>query len=164
MNRRIAAAVLAAGVVGGLCCLALPQHAASIVRLVATAVAVYTGGLVLRAVAPVVAREPELTALDHVPATGATPLDPHGLRDARRDLDRPTAPGTLPASVRDRLVDIHAVRSDGRAETPTLLVSPAAGTATGAQRDPAAVARLVHRILDDLDSTPVRTGATDGHH
>lgn len=164
MNRRIVGVVLAAIVVGGLGCLALPQHAASIVRLVAVAVAVHTGGLVLMAVAPVVAREPERTALDHVPATGATPLDPHGLRDARRDLDRPTAPGALPASVRDRLLDVHAVRSDGRDGPPASLVAPAAGAAVDARRDPASVARLVHRILDDLDSTPARTGATDGHH
>ena len=163
MNRRIAAAVLAAAVVGGLGCLALPQHAASIVRLAAAAVAVYTGGLVLGAVGPVVGREPERTALDHTPATGATPLDPHGLRDARRDLDRPAAPGSLPPAVRDRLLEVHAAQAGARDGVPTILRAPPT-TPAGARRDPAAAARLVHRVLDDLDSTPARTGAPDGNH
>lgn len=162
MNRRIAAAALAAAVVGGLGCLVLPQHAASIVRLAAATVAVYTGGLVLVAVAPVVGREPERTALDHTPATGATPLDPHGLRDARRDLDRPAPPGTLPAAVRERLLDVHVARAGSDHPVPDLLLAaPTTGTV---RRDPAAVARLVHRLLDDLESPPVRTGDPDGHH
>lgn len=161
MNRRIAAAALAAAIVGGLACLALPQHAASIIRLAAATVAVHTGGLVLVAVAPVVSREPERTALDHTPATGAPPLDPHGLRDARRDLDRPAAAGVLPAAVRDRLLEVYGTRTNDDRPVPDVL-RPAPTTGT-VRRDPAAVARLVHRFLDDLDSTPVRTGASDGH-
>ena len=162
MNRRIGAAVLAAAIVGGLGCLLLPQHAASIVRLAAVTVAVHAGGLVLRAVAPVVGREPERTALDHTPVSGAKPLDPHGLRDARRDLDRPAPPGALPAPVRERLLAIHADRDGGRSRLPASLRSPAPGTVR-AQRDASAVATLVHRILDDLESPPARTGASDGN-
>ena len=164
MNRRIAAVILAASAVGGLGCLLLPQHAASVVRLVAATVAAYTGGLVLLAVSPIVGREPDRTALDHTPATGADPLDPHGLRDARRDLDRPAAPGTLPPSVRARLLDVHAVRTDGRGDVPELLRGPSAATPAPGRRDPASAARLVHLVLDDLDSSPSRTGASDGHH
>ena len=100
MNRRIALVALAAAVVSGVLVAVLPQHAVSIVRIGAATLTAVTAALVLTAVAPVVAREPATSALDQLRTLGAPPLDPHGLRDARRDLDRPTAPGSVPPAVR----------------------------------------------------------------
>ncbi len=146
---------MAAVVVGGFAVVLVPQHATSIVRLLAVTVAVVAGALVLAAVGPVVAREPIASALDHLPAVGATPLDPHGLRDARRDLDRPAAPGTVPPAVRDRLVD--ALGAHSRSDVVLPLAS--ATSSPKAVRDRARVAAIVHRILDDVEQ-----GAPHGHH
>ncbi|WP_436793334.1 hypothetical protein [Actinospongicola halichondriae] len=155
MNRRIVAAALAATVVGGAVTVFIPQHATSVVRLLAVSVAVVAGALVLAAVGPVVAREPDTSELDHLPAVGAKPLDPHGLRDARRDLDRPAAPGSLPPAVRDRLVE--ALTTRGRHDVLPPAVSVA--TSSAPVRDPSNAAAIVHRILDDVEQ-----GAPHGHH
>lgn len=140
LNRMIARHLLSVAVAGGVAVVAFPQHAASIVRLAAGTALVLMASLVLRAVAPVVAREPIRTALDRRPVAGAAPLDPHGLRDARRDLARPAAPGAVPPVVADRLRAI--AESHGR----PLDVRESAGTV----RDPAAVSALVHRALDRM--------------
>lgn len=156
MNRRIVVTAAAAAVVSGLLIVLLPQHTASLVRVAAATVAVLTAALVLTAVGPVVARDPQPTALDHVPTAGARPLDPHGLRDARRDLDRPTAPGSVPPAVRARLVEVLRSRGVRDADLPVELTrTPPAGSG----RDPAGVARIVHRVLDSVSE-----GATHGHH
>lgn len=132
----------------------LPQHAAAIARVFAATVVVLTGVLVLRAVAPVAAREPVISALDRVPGPRTPVLDPHGLRDARRDLDRPAAAGSVPPVVRDRLL----VAADRRGMPLNLHAS------TGSVRDPAAVARIVHRTLDALESADPTGANPHGHH
>lgn len=159
MNRRIGTVLVAAVVIGGVLVAGLPQHAASIARVLATAVAVLTGTMVLRAVAPVVAREPMWTALDRRPRLGAPALDPHGLRDARRDLDRPAPAGSVPAAVAARL---HAMagRAGVTVQVPGEVPGDGAGPAT---RDPAGVARRVSRLLDTIDRPP-RSGAEHDHH
>ncbi len=155
MNRRIVVALMATSVMGGVVVALLPQHATSIARVGATTVAAFTAALVLAAVGPVVARDPEPTALDHLPPVGASPLDPHGLRDARRDLDRPTAPGGVSPAVRDRLLECIET-SHPEFPIPSVLDrTPAAGSG----RDPAGVATIVNRILDDVEQ-----GAPNGHH
>lgn len=172
MNRRIHASLLAATVIGGALTSAVPQHAASIMRTLAVAVVVVTGALLLGAVGPFVARERPRTAVDALPTSGAPPLDPHGLRDARRDLDRPSRPGSLPAPVWDRLVvasrmrfhalgiDAGSVESGLRPETWRLLSTP---PAAGFDRDPATTAAVVHRTLDELAALDRSTGAAHGN-
>lgn len=163
MNRRIASVAAGSTAIAAALVIVLPQHAASIVRLLSVTVAVVAGGLVLASVAPIASRHPSESALDRTPVRTVAPLDPHGLRDARRDLDRPAAEETLPAPVRERLVVAVGLRAQqlGIAiDSPV----PAAGPATAAtRRDPAAVARIVHRTLDDLDSLAQSTGGADGH-
>ncbi len=140
MNRLILRYVLATAVGAGVLVAVLPQHAVSVVRLAAGTAVVLAASLVLRAVAPVVARHPTPTALDRRPSVGAPPLDPHGLRDARRDLDRPAAPGSVPPVIADRLASVAARAGQD------LDVRRRAGTT----RDPAAVAAIVHRTLDRI--------------
>lgn len=156
MNRRIGLAATGALLCAGAVIVLLPQHATSVLRLAAATIAAITGGLVLAAVGPVVAREPTTSALDQLPATLVPPLEPHGLRDARRDLDRPTAPGSVPPTVRRRLVDALGARGVATADLPRQLTAvPPAGSG----RDPEGVARIVHEILDAADQ-----GTRNGHH
>lgn len=179
MNRRIAAAVFAAGLLGGTAVVIVPQHAVSIVRLLAAAVAVVVAGLVLLAVVPVAARPAPQTPLDRRPSRGAAPLDPPGLRAARRDLGRSATTDRLPAAMRQRLrlasavrlqdvgIDLddpqHLDRAADRLGSRTwkLLQEPTDGhRPTGRRLQPAELAATVHRILDDLDHP---TGAPDVH-
>lgn len=177
MNRRIYSVALAAVVVGGVAAMVVPQHTVSIARVLATAVAAVAGGCLLAAVGPLVSREAPRTALDSMPRAGAPPLDPHGLRDARRDLGRPCARGSVPRPVWDRLVvrarmqleeighDLDDPRSqDAVADrvpdrTIRLLGAP---PPHGDHRDPAGAAALVHRTLDDLSHPNDRSPY--GHH
>lgn len=162
MNRRIASVGVGSVAVAAALVVVVPQHAASIVRLLAATVAVVAGGLVLASVAPVASRHPDESELDRTPIRTVAPLDPHGLRDARRDLDRPAAAGSLPTPVRERLVTAVGVRSQQLGidiDSPI----PAAAATAATRRDPVAVARIVHRTLDDLDSLAQRTGGADGH-
>lgn len=177
LNRRIVGYVFAAVVVGGISSAVVPQHVGSIARVVAVATAVVAGALVLGAVGPFVSREPQRTALDARPLSGAPPLDPHGLRDARRDLDRPCPPGSVPAPVWERLVlawrmqcrasgaEIDGTVDDAggdarlRPETCRVLATP---PAAGFDRDPARAAALVHRTLDELSTLDRPTGAPHG--
>ncbi len=178
MNQRIVTAALAATVLAGAATVLVPQHLASIARVAAVAVVVVAGGLVLGAVGPLVAAEPPSTALDAAPTGAASPLDPHGLRDARRDLDRPAAPGALPPPVRDRLVTAAAMRLARAGLDPALVRTsavPVAGLgsgtwrvlttppAPGSARDPVAAARAVHRVLDELATIDRPAGAAHGH-
>lgn len=156
MNRRIAVAALAGAVVSGLVVVVLPQHATSIVRVGASTVTAIAAALVIAAVAPVVAREPTTSALDHVPTPGASPLDPQGLRDARRDIDRPTAPGSVPSAVRRRLVEALRVRGLPDERLPAILTDE---PRPGSGRDAPAVSQLVNEILDAAEQ-----GTTHGHH
>lgn len=175
MNRRIAASLLAAVVVAGVLTAVVPQHAASISRTLAVAVAVVTGGLLLAAAGPFVAREAPRTELDALPAGGARPLDPHGLRDARRDLDRPAPPGSVPVPVWERLAvasrmrleaagidpdDAASVEACLRSETIRLLATP---PGAGFDRDAAAAAAVVHRVLDELAVLDPPMGVIHGH-
>ena len=177
MNRRITASVSAALVLLGGVLAVVPQHGWSGARVVATAVVVVTGGLVLLAIAPVVQRELPTGALDQLPTAGVPPLDPHGLRDARRDLGRPTAPGSVPPDVWDRLVVAATLRLHERGVDVTTprgldqmdrLLQP--GTAEllgsvplqGTDRDPAGVSTIVHRTLDELDTLARPIGAPHG--
>lgn len=176
-NRRILAHLLAAVAVGGSASALVPQHTLTISRVLAVAVVGLTGGLLLATVGRFVAAEPPRTSLDSLPRSGAPPLDPHGLRDARRDLDRPAAPGSLPAPVWERLsvafrMHLHAQGVDPtspagvaaagarlRPETWELLsASPASGFA----RDRAGAAAIVHRTLDDLVALDRPNGAAHG--
>lgn len=179
MNRRILASVCGVACVGGVLVLVVPQHALSIGRLGATTAAVMVGALVLGAVGPFVSRPVPTTGLDVEQSAGATPLDPHGLRDARRDLDLPAAPGRPPTAVRDRLVlaatmrlqavgvDLDDPRSRPRAEehlaaeTWRVLTEPAPSGSVRASRPSAT---LTERILDELDALDRPTGATHDRH
>jgi hypothetical protein len=177
VNRRIAASAAAAAVLVGMALVVVPQHGWSAARVGAVAVAVTAGGLVLLAVAPAVHREPPASELDRRASAGAPPLDPHGLRDARRDLGRPAAAGSVPRPVHDRLVGAAAVRFQhlgidpetgrGRGAVATLVRSatvqlldtvPPPGSAPAPRR----VAEVVHRTLDELDALARHPGASHG--
>lgn len=159
MNRRIATVLAAAVVLAGAVMIVLPQHAATAARVSAATVAVLTGTLVLGAVAAIAGRAPVESALDHPPTTGVAPLDPHGLRDARRDLGRPGATGQLPPVVWDRLTRARPV---GRLpdDVERLLAAP---PGHGQHRDPAAVAAVVHRVLDSYERPAAPTGVRRDH-
>lgn len=178
MNRQLRTSLVAATVLAGLVLVSVPQHAVTAFRVLTVAVVAITGALVLAAVGQVVRREPPRTALDRRPVAAVPPLDPRGLRDARRDLAQPAAPGSVPRAVWERLVLATSMRlqqlgvdvatARGRADVATWLrpdttelvsAPPVAGT----RRDPAAVAATVHRTLDELDSLTRSTGGTHGH-
>lgn len=172
MTRRLGSFALAAVVVAGVVTAVFPQHAWSIARVAAVAVAALSGAVALAAVGALSADDPEPTALDRSSAGRPAALEPHGLRDARRDLDRVRHPGGLPRSVQQRLrvaaqtrlndvgVDIEnrsmrpAVRRMLSTDTWELLSTP---PRPGGTADPDAVAVIVHRTLDELDD--LRTGA-----
>lgn len=136
MNRRLRAAAVAAAALASATATVLPQHAASLVLLAAGTVVVVAAAFLLVLAGPLVAAPRPATALDVAPGAGAPPLDPQGLRDARRDLASRHAPGSLPAPVHDRLVAAGVLPApDG---------SPPPGTAV----DAATASALVHRLLD----------------
>lgn len=177
MNRRITASSVAAVVLLGAVLVAVPQHGWSAARVLAASVVVVTGALVLLAIGPAVQREPPTGALDQVPTPGVPPLDPHGLRDARRDLGRPTSPASVPSDVWDRLVvaatlRLHEIGVDvttqrgldqlGRLLRPATAELLASVPPAGTGRDPARVAAVVHRTLDELDSLARPIGAPHG--
>lgn len=141
MIRRLGSAALAAVALAGVVVAIVPQHAASLVLLAAGTVVVIAAGFLLLLTGPLVTADRPTTALDVARAAGAPSLEPQGLRDARRDLAGRTAPGSLPATVRDRLL---AAGFDLPAAAPTG-ASPTSG--------PGAVAALVDRLLDE-DPTP----------
>lgn len=175
MNRRILSFSLAAACVAGIAVAVVPQHAWSIARVAAATVTTLAGATVLVAVGTFTRHDPEHGALDR-PSTGEVPpLDPHGLRDARRDLDHPTAPGSVPPVVRERLqaaamlrlqaagVDVGSGRSRDEARH---LVSPGTWSllsrppTPGDRRDAGNVAAIVNHTLDDLDAILQPSGAT----
>lgn len=188
MNRHLVAAAAAAVALAGGVILVVPQHAVSILRLFAGSVVVAAGALVLSAVAPYVAATPAETALDRTARRRVDTLDPHGLRDARRDLGRGAAPDGIPTEVWQRLRQLAelrvaragldpdvalAVEPDApdparsrprlSAVTSALLASPPAASPTGRAADPTRVAAVVHRVLDDLDTLAPTPGGPHGH-
>lgn len=174
MNRRLLSIVIATALLAGLAIAIVPQHALTIVRVGAVTVVAVAGALVLIAIAALGDADAPSTALDRPRTDGAPPLDPHGLRDARRDLDRPRVDGSIPTAVWERLIVATALRMQSlgididsprtrveaqrrlRATTWNLLITP---PLPGTVRDPAAVAAVVHRTLDELESLDQPTGA-----
>ena len=141
MIRRLGSAALAAVALAGVVATIVPQHAASLALLAAGTLVVVAAAFLLVLTGPLVAARPPATALDVARTAGAPSLEPQGLRDARRDLAARATPGSLPAAVRDRLLAAGV-------DPPAL-----ADTSGGPTSDPAAVAALVDRLLDD-DPTP----------
>lgn len=177
MNRRLAGVAAAAVVLAGAVSVVVPQHALSASRVLAVTIAVIAGALVLGAVAPLVSQDPPRTAFDARPRGEARPLDPHGLRDARRDLGRPARAGDLPAPVFERLRVAAALRTEQLGFDPEdprawhalerrlgpdtwrrLAVRPAPGPVS----DRSATAAIVHRTLDELTLIDGPTGADHG--
>lgn len=174
MTRRLVAFALAAVAVAGIGTAVVPQHAWSIARVAAVAVVVLAGALVLSAVAALGSDDPEPTALDGRPPGRVTPLDPHGLRDARRDLHRDRNDGSVPRPVwvrlrraavgtlRDNGFDLEHPRTRIHArrvlseKTWTMLASE---PASGGSPDPESVAAAVHAVLDELERLEPSRGA-----
>jgi hypothetical protein len=139
MTRRLLSASIAAVALAGAGAAVVPQHAASLVLVASGTVVVVAAVFLLVLAGPLVTSERPVSALDVAPGAGAAPLDPHGLRDARRDLAARHAPGSLPPPVHDRLAAAGVVP----ASPP-----PAPGTAV----DRTAAAALVHHVLDRPDA------------
>ena len=139
MNRRLLSASIAAAALTGAGAVVLPQHAASLVLLASGTVVVVAAVFLLVLAGPLVTAERPVSALDVAPGAGAAALDPHDLRDARRDLAARHAPGSLPLPVHDRL-----------AAAGVLPASPRPPRGTTVDRD--AAAALVHRVLDGPDA------------
>lgn len=137
MIRRLGSAALAAVSLAGVVVAIVPQHAASLVLLTAGTLVVVAAAFLLVLAGPLVTADQPTTALDVERAAGAPALEPQGLRDARRDLAGRSAPGSVPAAVRDRLL---AAGVD---------LPPLADTGARTTSDPAAVAVLVGRLLDE---------------
>lgn len=133
MIRRLGSAALGSIALAGAVAAAVPQHAASLALLAAGTLVVVAAAFVLLLAGPLVMGERPHTALDVSPAPGAPPLEPHGLRAARRDLEAPIGVGSLPPAVRDRLAAAG--------------LDPTLAWATGGTAG--AVAALVNRVLDD---------------
>ncbi len=151
----------------------VPQHAASLAALAAATVVVVLAVVALVVVAPLAERDIPITELDVVDAGGAVPLDPPGLRDARRDVAALTR-GPVPGVVWERLVvaavlrlqrrgidiDSPHTRHQGQAllrpETWQLLTTT---PPRGGRSQPAAVAPVVHRTLDELDQLATIPGS-----
>lgn len=139
MNRRLLSASIAAAALTGVGMAVVPQHAASLVLLASGTVVVVAAVFLLVLAGPLVTAERPVSALDVVPGVGAAPLDPHGLRDARRDLAVRHAPGSLPLPVHDRLAAAGALP----ASPPPL---------PGTTVDRVSTAALVHQVLDGPDA------------
>lgn len=173
MNRRLLPVALAALAVAGAATAVVPQHLASLVVLAAATVVVVLALLLLVLAGPLVTTEPPTSPLDGTPAGRVPALDPQGLRDARRDLASRRRVDALPPAVWERLVvaavlrlhrcgvdvDSPSTREQGRAllrpGTWSLLVTP---PAPGPTADPAGVAAIVNRTLDELDALVTRHG------
>jgi hypothetical protein len=160
--RRLASAAAAAAALAGAGAAIFPQHVASVAVLAAATVAVVAAAFLLVLAGPVVSARPEPWPRSSAPAHIAPPLDPHGLRDARRDLAA-RRDGMLPPAVRRRLqaaadrrlAHLGTTLDDGRvsgllsaATVEQLTTGPGAPTGPG---DATAVAAIAHRLLDDLD-------------
>lgn len=139
MIRRLGSAALAAVALAGMVAVVVPQHAASLVLLSAGTLVVVAAAFLLVLAGPLVTADRPTTALDVEPAAGVPPLEPQGLRDARRDLATWATPGSLPAPVRRRLLAAGV-------DLPSF---DDADASTGPTSDAAAVAVLVDRLLDE---------------
>ncbi len=178
MIRRLQAVVAAAVAVAAVAAVVVPQHAASLALLAAGTVVVVLAVFLLVLAGPLVTGEHPATALDASPGTGAPGLDPQGLRDARRDLAGRAQASSLPPAIWERLVvagvlrlqrrgidiDNPRTRAEGEAllsaATWALLASP---PRAGSAVDPARVASIVHRTLDELDRLAAPPGGAHDH-
>jgi hypothetical protein len=162
VSRRLWSAAAAAAAVAGVATAVVPQHAASLASLAVATVAVVAALFLLVLTGPFVTARPAV-AFGGVTERGApAPLDPQGLRDARRALSA-RGDGALPAAVQRRLaaaaerrlaalgVDLDDPERGpavlGRASWRRLVAPPA----TGAASDPVSAAATAAAILDDLD-------------
>jgi hypothetical protein len=136
--RRLGSAALAAVALAGAVAAIVPQHGASLALLAGGTIVVVAAVFVLVLAGPLVTGGPPRTVLDIEPSGGAPALEPHGLSDARRDLAARTAPGSVPAAVADRLAAAGIPATAG----------------AGGRSDPAAVAAIVHRLLDGEHLAP----------
>jgi len=109
--RRVASTAVAAAAAAGLVTAVVPQHAASLAVLAAATVAAVTAVLLLAVTGPLVAARPPAWPVG-AERRGAPPLDPQGLRDARRAVAAHVRAG---ADLRDLL---DPTRSTAR-PTPT---------------------------------------------
>jgi len=161
--RRLASVAAAAAAIAGAAAVVVPQHAASLASLAAGTVAVVAAIFLVVLAGPLVSAAPSGSTLAVGGERAApAPLDPQGLRDARRDLSSP-AGAALPAPVHRRLraaaerrLAAHGVDLDDAVRAPGLLgattwrqLAEPAAPRTGTDR--AAVASATARILDDLD-------------
>ena len=158
---------------GGVAVVIVPQHAAAITSVAAATVVVVLAAVALVIMGPLTEREVPITELDVAEAGSAVPLDPPGLRDARRDLAAATR-GPVPGVVWERLVvaavlrlqrrgidvDSPHTRQQGRAllrpETWQLLTTT---PRRGGRSQPVAVAAVVHHTLDELDELATIPGS-----
>lgn len=161
MSHRLVSVAVAALAVAGAGAAVFPQHVATLAVLATATVAVVAAGFLLVLAGALLSARPApwsgTSLLSTVP-----PLDPHGLRDARRDLAA-RRDGTIPPAVHHRLrvaadrrlaglglsLDDPGARHLLRGTTLDVLVRPP-GVAEVAG-DPAAAAVAAHRLLDDLD-------------
>jgi hypothetical protein len=84
VTRRLMSVVLAASGLAGTGVVAFPEHAASIASLAVATVAVVTAGFLLVVVGALACTRPEPWPATEPGGRTVTPLDPQGLRDARR--------------------------------------------------------------------------------
>ncbi|HEX4901503.1 MAG TPA: hypothetical protein VFV42_01750 [Acidimicrobiales bacterium] len=110
MIRRIGAVAVAASVVAGLGTVIVPQHAASLAAVAAATVAVVAATFLLVVAGPLVAAPPPAWPGAGGRAGTPPPLDPQGLRDARREVARRLAAGT---SARALLAELQTPSSPG---------------------------------------------------
>lgn len=101
MIRRVGSTVVAAVAVAGLASVIVPQHAASLAALAAATVAAVTAALVLVATGPLVAARPPAWPGLRPDTRAAPPLDPQGLRDARRAVAAHVRAGADPCDLLD---------------------------------------------------------------
>lgn len=102
MIRRLASVAAGAAALAGLAIALLPQHAASIAALAAATVAVVAASFLLVLAGPFVTARPEPWPAP-AGARLVPPLDPQGLRDARRTVAARRAAGTDVRALLDEL-------------------------------------------------------------
>jgi len=111
--RRLRSVAVAAAGVAALSSMVVPQHAASLAVLGAATVAVVAAAFVLVLAGPLVAADPPTWPGRSPPAGAPPPLDPQGLRDARRTVRRRLAAGADARALLDELAPDRTTRSGG---------------------------------------------------
>lgn len=92
MIRRVGSVAVGAAATAGTAVALVPQHAASLAVLATATVAVVVAGFVLVLAGPLVAARPPAWPGRGSPPGAPPPLDPQGLRDARRAVARGAGP------------------------------------------------------------------------